>query len=63
MYPHMLTEPMSLIHGRLGKQLSWSLYEQNLLLTEGWHEVSAAEYRRHPAAVRSSISSTADKHR
>jgi hypothetical protein len=39
---------MYLVHERLGKMLSWTVYEQNLLLTEGWREVSVLEFREHP---------------
>jgi hypothetical protein len=35
---------MFLVHPRHGKRMSWTVFEQNLLLTEGWREVNAADY-------------------
>lgn len=40
----MMDSLMYLAHPLLGKRMSWSVFEQNLLLTEGWREVTAEEY-------------------
>jgi hypothetical protein len=37
---------MYLVHPSQGRRMSWTVFEQNLLLTEGWHEVSPEEYAR-----------------